>query len=52
MLEQRKAELTELFLNECPLQGKDREELLSLITEYHDVFSLNDSERGETNWVE
>ena len=48
----RKAKLTELFLNECPIQGKDREELLSLLLEYYDVFSLNDDKRGETNWVE
>jgi len=50
--EQRKTKLTELFLCEYHLPGKDEEKLLSLLVEYHDVFSLKDGEKGETNWVE
>ena len=30
----------------------DEERLLSLLTEYHDVFPIEDGERGETDWVE
>ena len=52
IIEQRKNQLRELFLNECPLSGEDGEKLLSLLAEHHDVFSLKDSERGETSWVE
>ena len=50
--EQRKTKLTELFLCEYHLPGKDEEKLLSLMVEYHDVFSLKNGEKGETNWVE
>ena len=48
----RKRQLNELFSQGCPLQGKDERQLLSLLEEYHDVFSLEDGERGETDWVE
>ena len=34
------------------LQRKNEKQLLSLLEEYHDVFSLEEAERGETNWVE
>ena len=46
MEEQRKTKLTELFLSECHLPGKDEEKLLSLLVKYHNVFSLKDGERG------
>lgn len=48
----RKKQLKELISQGCSLQGKDEEQLLSLLEEYHDVFSLEEGERGETNWVE
>jgi len=48
----KKLKLTEVYSGERPLQGHDQEQLLSLLTEYHDVFSIEDGERGETDWVE
>ena len=48
----RKRQLNELLSQGCPLQGKDEEQLMSLLEEYHDVFSLEEGERGETDWVE
>ena len=50
--EQRKTKVTELYLSECQLPGKDEGKLLSLLVEHHYVFSLKDGERGDTNWVE
>jgi len=41
-----------LFSQGCPLQGKNEKQLLSLLEQYHDVFSLEEAERGETDWVE
>lgn len=43
--DRRKKRLNEL------LQGKDEKQLLCLLGEYHDVFSLEEGDRGETNWV-
>jgi len=40
---------TNCFLVNVICQERMREELLSLLVEYHDVFSLKDGERGETN---
>jgi len=48
---QRKSKLAEVFSRECPLQDHDMEQLLHLLTEFHDIFSIEDGERGETDWV-
>ena len=49
---ERKRQLNKLFSQGCSLQRKNEEQLLSLLEEYHDVFSLEETERGETDWVE
>ena len=49
---ERKRQLNKLFSQGCSLQGKNEKQLLSLLEEYHDVFSLEETERGETDWVE
>ena len=44
---ERKRQLNKLFSQGCSLQGKNEKQLLSLLGEYHDVFSLEETERGE-----
>ena len=36
----------------CKEESKDSEQLSKLLAEYHDIFSLNDDEHGETDLVE
>ena len=49
---QRKKRLHKLLAQETPLQREDENQLLSVLEDYHDVFSLEEGERGETDWVE
>ena len=48
----RKQQLDALLSQRCSLRGMDGKQLLSLLEEYHDVFSLEEGEKGETDWVE
>ena len=48
----RRRQLSKLFSEGCTLQEKNEKQLLSLLEEYHDVFSLEEAEKGETDWVE
>ena len=45
---ERRRHLNKLFSQGCSLQGKN-EKQLSLLEEYHGVFSLEETERGETD---
>ena len=52
---ERKHKVREMFsgdLDNPDLSPDQREKLLLLLEEYHDVFSLEDSERGETDVIE
>ena len=50
----RKQRLREMFVTEFEdsLSEQHKTVLMSLLEEYHDVFSLEESERGETDAVE
>ena len=48
----RKKHLEELLTEGWSLQGKDEGQLLSLLREHHDIFSLEEAERGETDRAE
>lgn len=52
---ERKQKVRELFsedLDSPDLSPDQREKLLLLLEEYHDMFSLEDSERGQTDVIE
>lgn len=49
---QRLRELLAKELADSPLSEPHKEMLMSLFEEYHDVFSLEEGERGETEEVE
>ena len=36
----------------CTISSTERDSLFALLSEYHDVFSLDDNERGETDLVQ
>ena len=54
-ISQRKAKLVD-YLSEggvnSNLTTKEQQQMLSFLKDYHDVFSLDDGDRGETDLVE
>lgn len=47
----RKEKVLSTLVNGIVLEERDKEELRQMLSEYHDVFSLEENERGETDLI-
>ena len=53
VMKERIQKLRELVSTGLGLESKEqKEQLMSLLEEFHDIFNIQDGERGETNLVE